>query len=184
MIERFLANFLIDFLLIFLPIAFFFVQKKSRKQRFGLKYSLEELGFCKIPLKQFLKKTILLTAALIAVAFAISFLLNAFHANDLSKIAPAVEQLRGTPLLLLYIVIVRSSAEEVFFRGLLTKKTGALVSSILFALIHLSYGSYAEVAGAFILGFIFATTFQLNKNLYPNIAAHIAFNAVSVTLMY
>jgi membrane protease YdiL (CAAX protease family) len=184
MVERFLANFLIDFLLIFLPIAFFSLQKKGRNQKFGLKDSLQELGFCQIPLKQFLKKTILLTAALIAVAFAISFLLNAFHANDLSNVAPAIESLRAIPLLLVYIVIVRSSAEEVFFRGFLTKKTGALVSSILFALIHLSYGSYAEVAGAFILGFIFAKVFQLNKNLYPNIAAHIAFNAVSVTLMY
>jgi len=110
--------------------------------------------------------------------------LNTFNANDLSNVTPAIDYLRATPLLLVYIVIVRSSAEEVFFRGLLTKKTGALVSSILFALIHLSYGSYAEVAGAFILGFIFAKAFQLNKNLYPNIAAHIAFNAISVTLMY
>jgi membrane protease YdiL (CAAX protease family) len=51
-------------------------------------------------------------------------------------------------------------------------------------LFHIGYGSAAEIIGAFALGLVLAKAFQLNKNLYPNIFAHAAYNAVALAVIF
>ncbi len=87
------------------------------------------------------------------------------------------------PLFLVYLLVVRVFAEEVFFRGFLVKRIGALGSSFAFGLAHIFYGSATEIAGAIILGFVLAKSFEANKNLLPNIFAHFLYNLIIVFIL-
>ena len=86
--------------------------------------------------------------------------------------------------------------EEMFFRGFLFRKVsdffwarlegtpswiiGAFLSSLLFSLMHASYGSIAELAVAFAVGFALCVGVKKTNSLVPAVLAHAAFNFVSV----
>ncbi len=184
MSATFLPNLLIDFFLIALPFIFISLENARQRQKTSFKSAAKELGFSLISGKALAKKTILLFAGLVCTAIALDFLLTAAAVNDTYRVAEAVAGMRLLPAFLAYLLVVRGIAEEVFFRGLLAKRLGVLLSSVFFAAMHVLYGSFAEVLGAFVLGLILAKAFQLNKNLYPNIFAHVAYNAVAIGLFY
>jgi len=60
---------------------------------------------------------------------------------------------------------------------------GALISSLLFALLHFSYGSIAEVLASFSIGVLLCAFTYKTRSLIPAIIAHAGFNLVSVSLM-
>ena len=181
---NFLPNILIDLTLITLPLLAIGLEKQRAKGKTRLKDAMQELGFKNINAMQLAKKTIKLFALLALASFTIGIILVLAKLDDTYKVAEAVSKLKFMPIVLVYILVVRVTAEEVFFRGFLVKRAGIVLSAALFALAHLMYGSIAEVIGAFILGLILAKAFQLNKNLYPNILAHIAYNIAALTLFY
>jgi len=74
------------------------------------------------------------------------------------------------------------TAEELFFRGFLVKQIGVIGSSIAFAAVHVFYFSIGEVIGAFLLGLLLAYYFKKNNTLYPNIAAHIGYNLITLII--
>ncbi len=178
MIENFIFNIFFDFALILFPIAFLFSRKKS------LKKAVQELGFVKINGLSFLKKSFLLFVALIVASVVLSTALGFFGLNDLSLVSESIERISPIIPLFLMIVILRVISEEVFFRGFLVEKIGIVASSGIFALFHIGYGSVAEVIGAFVLGLLLAKAFQLNKNLYPNILGHAAYNAIALWAIF
>jgi membrane protease YdiL (CAAX protease family) len=59
---------------------------------------------------------------------------------------------------------------------------GALVSSIVFALLHFSYGSAAEVIVAFSIGMLLCAFTYKTRSLIPAVIAHALFNFFSVAL--
>jgi len=89
-------------------------------------------------------------------------------------------------------------AEEALFRGLLFRKIGewlsgkkagwmpwaaaALASSIIFSLMHASYGSIAELLVAFAIGLALCIGTKKFNSLVPAVLAHTAFNFVSVVM--
>ena len=91
-------------------------------------------------------------------------------------------------------------SEEIFFRsflyGRLRKLAGkilpgkaalafaALATTALFAVAHYSYGSVAQILGAFTIGLIFMGVFILTDSLAAVIAAHAVFNFISVCIIY
>jgi len=75
-------------------------------------------------------------------------------------------------------------AEEIFFRGFLLGRIGIILSSLLFALAHFTYGSVAEFAVAFTAGLAFAAMKRRSGSLVPAIAAHALFNFVTILLFY
>ena len=178
MIASLIFNIFFDIALIALPIAFLFSRKKN------LKKVLQELGFAKINGLSLLKKSLLLFVALIVASIVLSTALNFFGLNDLSLVSESVERASSIIPLFSMIVILRVISEEVFFRGFLVEKIGIVASSGVFALFHIGYGSVAEIIGAFVLGLILAKAFQLNKNLYPNILAHAAYNAIALWAIF
>ena len=101
--------------------------------------------------------------------------------NDLSKVDLVISQFGLYSLL--YLTIVRATAEEIFFRGFLVKRIGVIASTILFAGLHIGYGSVTEIIGALYLGFILAYVFSKNKSIIPNIFAHVFFNILSVFIL-
>ncbi len=169
----FLLNFLIDFFLVFFPV--FFIARKAKKT--GFRQILAELGIKNPGAKFFFKKTTFLFITLVLVSLAMSALFIAANFNDTQQVYETLNSLKLQSIpLLFYLLIVRVTAEEIFFRGFLAKKAGIWPSSILFGLAHASYGSVAEIISTFVLGLVLAKTFLKNNNLMPNIFAHIFYN--------
>ncbi|MFH1663918.1 MAG: CPBP family intramembrane glutamic endopeptidase [archaeon] len=177
-IEKILQVTALDLILVFIPLLYYYRKNKSVKKSFS------ELGIKRIEKKQLAKKSAEILGGLIAIVFIISLASSFFNVNDLGKVTETVKAITFTsPLLLLYYMTVRVTAEEIFFRGFLVSKTGIWVSSIAFGLAHFMYGSVIEVFGAFIAGLFLAYFFQKNNNLVPNIIGHMAYNAVSLLMV-
>jgi len=177
--------FLVDTLLLGVPAAWIWRKKKfslqiTKKKIFSI---AEELGFRKENWKETLKKTAILFVLLLYTAFIVGSILAITGANDTHLVGEKVQELLLSPLAVAYILVVRVSAEEIFFRGFLTPKIGVLWSSVLFAVAHYSYGSIAEIIGAFLLGILLAAYFQRSKSLLPNILAHILYNLAVFSLL-
>ena len=86
-------------------------------------------------------------------------------------------------------LIIAPIYEELIFRGviyddtkkLFNAKIAALVSSILFGLIHL-YGGYAQVIGAIVSGLLSAYCYEKTKSLYACIFLHSLHNFIAVVM--
>jgi membrane protease YdiL (CAAX protease family) len=103
---------------------------------------------------------------------------------------PVAKKIVGLPLpILLLAFTLAPVAEEMLFRGFLFRKVseaarspiaGALVSTAIFAALHIAYGSIAEIAIAFSVGLVLCAYTQHTRSLVPAIVAHIAFNLLSI----
>jgi membrane protease YdiL (CAAX protease family) len=60
----------------------------------------------------------------------------------------------------------------------------ALLSSLLFALMHLGYGSFAEIAVTFAVGLVFCAATYQSKSTIPAILAHCAYNLISLSAYF
>ncbi len=70
--------------------------------------------------------------------------------------------------------------EETMFRGFLVPRVGIIVSALIFAALHASYLSIAEVIAAFVYGLLAGYTFKKTGSLYTTIMAHALINLVAV----
>ena len=177
MIWQLLLNVFVDLSFIALPI--FWLARKER----NFKAVFEKLGFRKAKLWHLIQRTGILLLLMFAVSIWMSLALNWLGLNDLGLVSESLERSMDILPLFFWIVILRVISEEIFFRGFLVTKFGALPSSLIFAAAHFGYGSVAEILGVFVLGYILAKAFQLNKNLYPNIIAHGLYNAMALAAM-
>ncbi|MFH1587287.1 MAG: type II CAAX endopeptidase family protein [Candidatus Diapherotrites archaeon] len=175
MINAFLIEMAFDALLIGLPLLFFIWQKLSAKGELGLKPN------------RFLKdltESLLLFVALFVSSIIISILLSMLNLNDLVVVKDSIKtMISSIPLFIVYALVVRVFAEEVFFRGFLVKRVGILWSSLAFGLMHALYGSVAEVIGAFLLGLILAWWFQKNNSLLQNYIGHFLYNCFIIAIL-
>ena len=83
----------------------------------------------------------------------------------------------------LIIVGVAMTVEEAFFRGFLQPRLGLVVSSILFALSHFSYGLPFMVVGVFTISLIIGRTLERTGDLLPCIVAHGIFDGVQLLVV-
>ncbi len=172
--EIFYNNLIIDLLLLLTPLIIvkLIEKKKLTKEEFGLH-------------NEHVVDDVLLTgkifATLILVSIGLAVLFSTVQLDDLHPVEERVRWLINfSPLILVYLFIVRVFLEEFFFRAFLTPRIGALGSSVLFGLAHLGYGSNAEVIGAAVLGFVLAMFYHNNKRLVPNFIAHMLYNLVVI----
>jgi len=175
--EELLFNIFLDLSFIALAIAYAISKERS------LPKSLKQLGFRQIKAIALAKKTAILALALLGASIGLNIALSFFNLNDLQLVAESVAESQAIAPMFFWFIMLRVISEEIFFRGLLTTKLGALGSSIIFAGFHIGYLSIAEIIGAFALGYILAKAFELNKNLYPNILAHALYNAIVLSAM-
>lgn len=162
-------------MLIFLPVAYFYSRKKN---------PLRELGLYSQSLQTDSVKTLQLLAALVLVSVLISVTASVAGLNDTNKVFEQVQKIKQSDMWLFgYLLVVRVIAEEIFFRGFLTTKIGPVFSSIVFGAAHAFYGSWLEVFGAMVLGFVLAKAFEKNKTLLPNIAGHFLYNLLVVVTL-
>ncbi|MDD3177981.1 MAG: CPBP family intramembrane metalloprotease [Candidatus ainarchaeum sp.] len=85
---------------------------------------------------------------------------------------------------IIYLFVIRVFLEEWFFRAFLTKKTGIVISSLIFGFAHFSYGSIFEIIGAFLLGLLLSYNYKKNKNIFPNYIAHLLYNFTAYALLF
>lgn len=86
----------------------------------------------------------------------------------------------STVAFIMSVLVIAPTVEEVVFRGLIMTKlrnempvaASALISAMLFAIIHFMAGGGITVVHAFIGGLIFAFVYEKTKSLLPAIAAH------------
>lgn len=116
--------------------------------------------------------------AALLMSIAIGTLFSIAGADDSTLVQGKIYAM---PLLVLaWAVFVSPIGEEIFFRGLLLQKIGAIASSALFALMHVFYGSYVEIAGAFCIAVVFCYLARQRRGLVAPIIAHSLFNAFSI----
>jgi len=84
---------------------------------------------------------------------------------------------------LLFAVIAAPVSEELFFRALLVPRIGVLASSVLFGLMHFSYGSVIEIAGAALVGIILGVIYKTGKSITPVLIIHIMYNLLSILVI-
>lgn len=93
---------------------------------------------------------------------------------------------------LLFLLIITSIVEEIFFRGFLlakikkhTKEITAIISTaLIFALMHIIYLQIYTIILAFITGIIFAYLVIKTQNLFSSITAHTTYNLIIFSIMY
>jgi len=83
----------------------------------------------------------------------------------------------------LIIVGVAMTVEEAFFRGFLQPRVGLVVSSILFAFSHFSYGLPFMIVGVFTISLIIGRAFERAGDLLPCVIAHGIFDGVQLLVI-
>jgi membrane protease YdiL (CAAX protease family) len=164
----------VPLLLIFAPLAYY---SKIGKTFIGI---LRELGIGPEELAINVGYGIAGFVAVVMVANLITLAATAIGVNDYSKTS---EMMGHMPLLFLVMAVTISPfAEEFFFRGLLFRQYGYLVSSLVFALAHWLYGSWVQMLIAFAIGIVFCALYGFRKSLIPPLVAHYLYN-ISFMLM-
>jgi len=174
--------FVIDAMLVTIPLAYWYIKAHARLNKKSLAKAFRDLGLYRQSATVVTKNAIIILATLLLASAFLTVVFSSFGLNDTSLVEKKIVGL--TPGIIAYLVFVRSSAEEIFFRGFLVKKTGIVVSSAIFSIAHYGYGSVAEVIGAFSLGLILAWNFKKNGCLIPNIVAHILYNSILCFAIY
>ncbi|MGA7613799.1 MAG: CPBP family intramembrane glutamic endopeptidase [Thermoanaerobaculia bacterium] len=118
----------------------------------------------------------------IAIALAIGLILSAAGLAPHDLKAPAmIPWMAALPIWKkAVIVFMAMTVEEAFYRGWLQKRTGLIVSTVLFALSHAGYGQPLMLIGVTVISTIIGITFWRTKNLVPCIIAHGVFDAVQL----
>ena len=121
--------------------------------------------------------------------FAYSIFLALFNLRMQADLTPVFAELSSPWWLLAGGVVVAPLVEEIFFRGFVFAglcrryewQKAALVSSALFALIHLQLTAVIPI---FILGYIFAYLYYQSNSIWPAILMHVATNALGLGMAY
>ena len=82
----------------------------------------------------------------------------------------------------LLLAVGSGLGEELFFRGFLQPRLGILLTSVVFALAHLNYGSVSEVVVVFVLSLALGLAYRVTGNLWTPVAAHFTFNLVQLLI--
>ena len=122
--------------------------------------------------------------ALFIYSILLSITLLTLGINDFQGVETVLKQLLAlSPLILIYLFVVRVFLEEWFFRAFLVPRTGVIISSVLFGLLHFGYNSQGEIIGAILLGMVLALSYNQHKKILPNFIAHLLYNLVVVLVM-
>jgi hypothetical protein len=122
---------------------------------------------------------------LFLVYIGIIFAIAVFSQVTGTTISSNVQQtIGGYPIwALVFLSIIAPLNEEIAFRGFLVPRIGVVLSGLVFAVLHLGYGSVSEIAVALWFGLAGGYVFKKTKSLYPSLMTHIAINSVTTILL-
>lgn len=163
----------------FIFILFLKIKKKNIK---------EELKINKINIKEYFMPC--------AIAFFYSvFYFFITYKSNINQTSPMYISanyygMLGIPILFIALILIGPVIEEMLFRGIIMNtikksfniKTTILISSLLFAIMHITSGGISLVIGAFFMGIILTTIYQTTNSLYVPIVAHMIANLPDVII--
>ena len=190
---------------VYLPLAFFCAALFLSSGREGLGAGLERLGLSpgRKRLPALLRWGLIGLVCAGALTLLISAILFALGMLDTARVQDTILSLPLPALVSAFTLA--PLGEEAFFRGFLFRALGkpngkagkkpskkadsghswvlkAVASSLLFALMHFSYGSVSEVMVAFCIGMLFCALTRKAGSLLPSVFAHAGYNLISVSM--
>ena len=193
-LSRYFPSAVLHFLMLTFPVAWLVYVSKVKPERVWDSLRLH-------------KRSLLLLVALggFATIFVLypliigqGILLKLVGVDDAGKVSQTI--LDSPVWLAVFSFVFAPFSEEIFFRSFLYGRFrglagkilpgkaalvfAALATTALFALAHYSYGSVAQILGAFTIGLVFMCVFILTDSLAAVIAAHAVFNFISVCIIY
>ena len=149
----------------------------------GFRCAVQRLGLA-VPTR----RQIMIAVGLVVVAFAISVVaavLMHYLQPDLEKqITERMKTLTGSFQSLRGALILGTSAgigEEILFRGALQPRYGVVVTSLLFALVHVQYGFSLDVLAVFLVGIVLGIE-RKRLNTTASIITHVVYDVLAVLL--
>ncbi|MFA6329328.1 MAG: type II CAAX endopeptidase family protein [Candidatus Micrarchaeia archaeon] len=170
------GSFIINLLLLLTPFVWLAAERKT------LSESLSFLGLNRMPAVRLISDCAWLLLTSILLVGLVGVVFSHFGFADQGQVAEVIKRQGAVALFL--AVTFGPLAEELFFRGLLSKKYGILASSVAFGIAHYFYGSVIEVAGAIAIGLLFAWYVRRTDNLVAPVFAHCAYNALSMAVIF
>jgi membrane protease YdiL (CAAX protease family) len=96
----------------------------------------------------------------------------------------AIPWIAGQPLLLkVALALSAGFVEELFFRGFLQPRIGISLSTLFFAMAHLSYDQPFMLVGVTVLSLLFAFIVRWRQNVWSAAAAHAVFDGVQLLVV-
>jgi uncharacterized protein len=127
-----------------------------------------------------------------AILYALVYVVT--HKTEHSEVLKRlVLYLRAHPFLLFYTVITAGVTEELLFRGYLLPRLELLIrnrqaaiflSSLLFGLGHWGFGTFINIAGAMVIGWILALYYDRWRNIKVMILFHILWDTAGLYLNF
>ena len=128
---------------------------------------------------------IVLLVALFAAFLVLSTILSFAGLNDLNNVNDVVNgEIQNNALVFAVTIAVVVFIEEFFFRGFLQKRIGILPSTAVFTILHIGYGSIAEIIGVFALGLILAYWYKKHNSLFQNYLGHLLYNIIAILIYF
>lgn len=124
--------------------------------------------------------------AVLAAVVLFALALAAVSGEELLPQAPpaVIPWLASRPILLrLAIAASAGLVEEAFFRGFLQPRVGIAVSTLFFALAHLSYDQPIMLVGVTILSLLYGLLTRWRQTIWPAIVAHFLFDAIQLLVV-
>ena len=162
-----------------IPIAYFVYYYKQRPEEStgNWKEDFKEFfAFDRITLST-VKKGMVLAFVLIMAFFILSAIFSPFLPEGYNSVSAFISDsfdLYGG--LFILIIFIGVFVEEFFFRTFLIDRFGIFISTLFFALMHSSYGSWFELIGAFVLGLILAYWWRRDREFYVLVIGHFIYN--------
>lgn len=171
-----------------LTLAIWIYARRVERQKFSL-WKEKQYNF----LTYFLSVLAICGTIIIASGVLQSLLFTILHHKEKSVILDQMVAIfRNNKLLLIFVTLTAGVTEELIFRVYLMQRLEfvlkntflpIVVTTVLFALMHVGYGTFSNVLGPFIIGGTFAIHYQLFKNIKFIIILHFLWDLLVLTLM-
>ena len=124
--------------------------------------------------------------AVICGVLAFALLVKALAGEEMLPQAPPaiIPWIAGRAILLrLAIAASAGIVEELFFRGFLQPRIGIGLSTLFFALAHLSYEQPIMLVGVTLLSLLYGGLTRWRQNIWPAVVAHFLFDAIQLLVV-
>jgi membrane protease YdiL (CAAX protease family) len=125
-------------------------------------------------------------SALILCILAIAFVVSLVAGEDALPQKPpaAIVWIAALPILVrAALALTAGAVEEAFFRGLLQPRVGILLSTLLFAMAHLSYGQPFLLVGVTLLSLLYGVLTRMRQTIVPAMVAHAIFDGIQLLVV-
>ncbi len=140
---------------------------------------------------EYVKSFFKIIASIIICAALLRLALQLFGANEIknTKLMEIIKVLKTNYPLLIFTCLTAGITEELVFRGYLMPRlqlffknndASILISSLLFGLMHIGYGTIFQVLGPMMIGLVFAIHYKKFRNIKILIFCHFFWDFISL----